>query len=190
MLVAYGATGRQRAASALDRLIALWGSFNRRGYSQYPWELAINGLSRPAPDDLSPPAHQFVFLHPSFGVEVGGQWDELRRLDVLAVEPLGYLRYNASRTSYVGVSSVVTFPSNASVGVGAVVHLGRVAKLGYVVRRADAAGVHRNGVMMSVDAYRLASGVPSQLRGVVERLRALRDSVAGGGGGEGAREIP
>ncbi len=179
LLILYGAPGRQRTAAALEALIGRWENYNHNGYSQYPWELVVNGLSRPAPADLAPPARQIVLLHPSFGVEVAGRWDQLQRLDVLAVEPLGLLWYNASRTSYVGVSALVTVPSTAGMGVGALVHLGRVARVGYVVRRAVAPGVHRNGVMMSIDAYRLAAGVPGQLRGVVERLRALKDEMTG-----------
>lgn len=181
LLVFYGDAGRQGAVRALDRQLVLWDNYNASSYSQYPWELLVNGIGGVRPSDLSPPVGQLVLLHPSFGVELTGRLDSLRRLDVLTLEPLGYLRYNQNRTSYVGLSAVVTFPSSVDVGIGAMAHMGRSVKLGYVLRRRRPGGLRRNGVMMSVDLYGVASGVPGRVRGVLERLRTLRDSTLAGG---------
>lgn len=177
LLVLYGDVGRQGAVRTLDRQLVLWDNYNASSYSQYPWELLVNGIGGVRPSDLSPPVGQLVLLHPSFGVELTGRLDSLRRLDVLTLEPLGYLRYNQNRTSYVGLSGVVTFPTSADIGVGAMVHLGRLARVGYVFRRRATTGVRPDGAMMSVDLYGVASGVPGRVRGVLERLRAMRDST-------------
>lgn len=180
VLVRYGEPGRERAISSLNRMITLWDRYNENSYSQYPWELWINDLasgplSVETLEDLAPPRTQIVFLHPGVALEAAGfdeGLDELRRLDVLMFEPVGILRYNDTRTSYLGASILVTVPADAGPGIGGLIHFGDRVQVGFVYRDADDTG-RGSGLVLSVDVFKLLSGVPSALEQRTEELPAL-----------------
>jgi len=186
LLSAYGAPARLTALQRLDEAVGRWDNYGKNGQSQFPWELALNSafFDRRA---IDPPGHQIVLLHPAVGVELAGpEVDRLRRLDVVTLEPLGMIWYNRTRSFYYGFSTIVSVPDDADIGVGGLVHLGKLAKLGFIFRGRDDAGVERNGVLLSVDLYRFLSAMPSRIReakeealqGARKALIAASDPVA------------
>lgn len=155
-------------AAALHRLDTRWSNFMNRGYSMLPHELLINGwtdalikgLSRG--NDLEPPRVQFIVAHPSAGTQVvSATLRTLRdshREDVLSLEPAGFVVYSAQRSRYVGASWLVTFPSSSRIGSGVMLHVSRFGHVAYVRRPVDPDGIHRNGLLLSLDAYRYLTG--------------------------------
>jgi hypothetical protein len=185
VLTYYGEEGRDVAVQALRNMLARWDHYNANSYSQYPWELLINGLftgrgAAETLEDLAPPSMQLVILHPGIALEASGfadGLDELRRLDVLAVEPLGLLFYNERRTSYVGISTVLSIPRDAGAGFGALLHLGRRAQLGFIYRNRESSG-RGSGLLFSADLFGLLTGVPQSLREARDRVEMLVRTAA------------
>jgi len=174
LLNLYGGNARARALSALKSAVRAWDNFNTKGYSQYPWELFINGRGG---DGLAPPSRQIVLLHPSVGIELAGRsLEHLRRLDVLSVEPLGLLFYRSDRAFYFGISSVLSFPSDADVGAGALLHVGP-ARAGYIFRSAAGGG---SGALFTLDLYQLLAGAPEALRSARDRVQDILQSAFAG----------
>ena len=136
-------------AATVDR----WDNFIRSGYAQYPWELWLNGHGKVDLTNLEPPRRQWVFLHPSAGVEVVGGGSHSRRADVAMIEPLGHVWYSENRSFYTGASLALTLPSDRPPGAGILLHIGRYGKVGYVFRRKDGTGRNQNGVLFSLDLY-------------------------------------
>ncbi|MEP6689540.1 MAG: hypothetical protein ABJD07_00210 [Gemmatimonadaceae bacterium] len=164
-LVAAADSARWRLVDALERRVKRWDNFRDKGYSMFPLELVLNGACTICRPPLEPPRWQVVALHLSPAIELAGQtWNDRARLDVLALEPLGLIRYNADRTWYAGVSAVATFASNAPTGAGVLAHVGQVGTAGYVFRRRDANGKRRDGVLLSLDLYRFISGLPAAFK--------------------------
>jgi hypothetical protein len=164
VLVTQGDTVRRAALARLEEAEKHWDNYGHKGQSQFPWELALNSLAFDR-TQLEPPRRQWILLHPSLGLELAGpRIGDLRRLEVLVLEPVGLVRYNSSYSSYLGASAVLTFPDDAKPGIGAMVHLGRLAKLGYVFRGRDGSGVRRNGILINVDLYRMLTGSPDKIQ--------------------------
>lgn len=177
VLVRYGQPGRERAVKALAAYITLWDNYNSKGYSQYPWELYLNGRWTFNTGSFAPPASQWVIAHPAVAVEVA--WprsQDLRRLDIITFEPVGYLRYRHDRTSYGGASLLVTLSASADPGYGVLGHIGRIGKVGYVYHPHHDGGA-RHGAVFSVDLYKLIGGVPQKLQDAKARVEALRDDA-------------
>lgn len=174
LLTVYRAPARDATVEALNTLAARWDDYIDNSYSQLPWELFLNGLSR-SRRDWEPPRNQWILVHPSVGVEIAGlSWKNLNRVDVAVVEPLGYLRYNANYTRYVGVSGVATFASNRAAAIGGYLHLWYPqAKIGYVVRP-DPDRKRRRSVLVTVDLYDFLTGVPKSVSEAKDAALALR----------------
>ena len=164
LMTIYEAGLRDSTVEALNRLAADWEEYVDNSYSQLPWELFVNGLSR-SRRKWEPPRHQWILVHPSVGVELAGiSAKNLARVDVAVVEALGYLRYYSNYTRYLGVSGVATFASDRPVAVGGYLHLWwPQAKVGYVVRP-DPNRDRRQSLLVTVDLYDLLTGVPKSLR--------------------------
>ncbi len=173
LLTLYGARRRAETVQRLDALAGRWDAFVANGYSQLPWELALNGRLF-AGRGYEPPRRQLVLAHPSLGVEAGGTvWRELRRVDAAVVEAVGLIfGYNRDYTRYFGVSAVASFAADRNVAVGGMAHLWfPQAKLGYL-RRSDPEPRRRGSVLVSVDLYDLLAATP-------DRLRAARAGALG-----------
>jgi hypothetical protein len=177
LLVLYGGDGRARTASALRAAVRAWDNFNGKGYSQFPWELAINGRRAKGDDWLLPPSRQLILLHPSVGIEVGGHdIHHLRRRDVAIIEALGYLWYQGDRSLYYGVSALVSLPTSASIGGGALLHAGPI-KVGWVFRSSEAGG---SGALISLDVKQIFAGAPPELQAARDRVAVMLQSLVGG----------
>ncbi len=162
VLTRYGQDARAAAVATLNEYVGQWDAYNEYGYLQFPWELYLNGKWTTQRRNLTPPRHQWIIAHPGIGIEqAGNSVQESRRHEVVTLEPLGYLRYTEDRRFYYGLSLLATFPSDNDVGLGALLHLGRMAKLGYVTRDRDANGRKQDAVVFSIDLYQLLS-TPSQ----------------------------
>ena len=177
VLVRYGQPGRERAVKALAGYVTLWDNYNSKGYSQYPWELYLNGRWTVDAGSFAPPASQWVLAHPAIAVEVA--WprsQDLRRLDIITFEPIGYLRYRRDRRSYGGLSLLATLSAAADPGYGVLGHIGRIGKVGYVYHPREEEGA-RHGAVFSVDLYKLIGGVPQKLQDAKARVEALRNDA-------------
>lgn len=164
LLASYDAPGRDETVRALEELAARWERYVDDSYSQLPWELAVNSLSR-SRRDWEPPRRQWVLLHPSVGVEVAGlRRNELQRVDVAVLEGAGLLFYNGDYTRYVGISGVGTFARDRAPALGGYLHLWfPQAKLGYL-RRPHPDPSRRSSLLVSIDLYDVIAGVPRGLR--------------------------
>lgn len=168
MLSAYGGPGRQIAVAALEASEKRWDNFNEKGYSQYPWELLVNS-ARFSPKSQDPPRQQIIFLHPALSLELIANsldsLEHLRRMDAITLEPIGYLWYNRSRSTYYGISSLISLPGDGLIGAGAMAHIGTYGKVGVILWRAkDASGVENRSILVSADLYQFLTGVPARLR--------------------------
>jgi hypothetical protein len=164
LLSAFGETARGAVLRRLDAAALRWDNYGSQGQSQFPWELAVNSASFDR-GGLDPPRRQFIVLHPAVGVELAGpSVGDLRRLDAVTLEPFGIVWYNQSRSFFYGASAVISFPADADVGFGGLLHLGRFAKAGFILRGRDEAGTSQNGVLLSLDLYRFVSKMPEAIR--------------------------
>jgi hypothetical protein len=155
-------------AAALHKLDTRWDNFMNHGYSMLPHEVLVNGITNRAFNGLfnrgplEPPLAQVIFAHPSAATQiVSSSFRTLRgahREDVLALEPVGLVGYFSEYRRYAGVSWLVTFPSAGRMGFGGMLHVSRFGHVAYVRRPVDPDGVHRNGFLMSLDAYRFVTG--------------------------------
>ena len=129
----------------------------------------------------NPPTWQLVAVHPSIAVQIVRPADEgLRRLDVIAIEPAGILRFVRDHTFYFGASGLVTLSSAADPGVGVLFHVGRIGKVGYVFRQEAADGRRQRGPVVSLDLYKLIAGVPDRLRRLKEVAEKDIEATRGG----------
>jgi hypothetical protein len=182
MLSAYGGLARTEATAALQAAARQWDAYGEKGYSQFPWELAVNS-ARFDPTAIAPPRSQLVVLHPALAFElVAPALDELERLervDALTLEPIGFVRYTRSRGMYYGLSALVSLPSDRRVGGGLLAHVGTYGKVGVVLFRArDAEGSRGRSVIVSADLYQFLTETPARIRDAKARaLGTLRDSL-------------
>ena len=144
--------GLVRLADAFAKLDASWDAFMNRGYSMMPLELWINGpFVRRAL--LEPPRNQLIVGHASVANQVfGTSLTNFERTEVLALEPLGMIRYSSDHESYAGVSLIATFPRTGSIGAGLMLHsswLGHAA----IMWRQTPAKENRLGALISIDLY-------------------------------------
>lgn len=163
LLTLYQAPVRERTVRTLEALAARWDNYIEHGYSQFPWELVVNG--RNLSGGYEPPGRQFILLHPSIGVEANGTiWKELQRVDVAVLEAVGAIFYNRDHTRYAGVSGVISLPANRNVAGGVYAHLWfPQAKLGHLWR-SDPDPRRRRSVLISVDLYDFFDGIPDRIR--------------------------
>jgi len=181
VLTRYFEEGRAIVGAALGEYVTRWDNYHRHGYSQYLWELYLNGLWTVNERNWNPPAWQLVIAHPSVAVQLVRPPDEgLRRIDVIAVEPAGILRFVRDHTFYFGASGLVTLSSAADPGLGVLVHVGRIGKVGYVFRQDAADGRRQRGAVVSLDLYKLIAGVPDKLRRLKETAEKDIESTRAG----------
>ncbi len=167
LLTAYGSPALRTLVQELQLASARWDNYMDLGYSQFPWELWLNGRRFNATSE-NPPRSQLILLHPAAGIELVapsiGALDELHRSSTFTVEPFGYVWYNDARNFYLGLSAAVSLTSEMPAGVGGVAHLGTWGHVGYIVRHRGSAGQRRDGLLISLDLYQLLSGTPARLK--------------------------
>jgi hypothetical protein len=164
-------------SAALSRRTQRWDNFMNHGYSLLPLEMLVNGFYHR--ESLEPPSTQIILMHPSAGTQVVTTFKSLRdarREDVLALEPIGILGYDADRSQFGGVSLVATFPSSNGIGIGGMLHLSHLGHAAYIVRPKDDDGKRRGALLMSLDVYRYVSAAPDKWRELKDK--AVKDCKA------------
>jgi hypothetical protein len=154
---------RLKSEQELRARVDRWNTFNEKGLTPFPWELALNEMvgwlgTREA---LEPPKLQLIALRPSVGVEVNSDLED--RVNVLAIEALGFVTYVNDRAWYLGASLVWVSPSESTSGWGALVHVAPWLKGGPVWRDVDDDGERDLRWTLSIDAFDLLKGAPASL---------------------------
>lgn len=182
MLSAYGGLARAEATAALQAAARQWDAYGEQGYSQYPWELAINSARFDA-TSIAPPRTQLVVLHPALAIELAApgldDLERLERADALTLEPFGYIRYTESRRMYYGLSALVSLPGDRRVGAGLLAHIGTYGQVGAVLFRArDETGSRGRSVVVSADLYQFLTEMPAAIREAKgQALATLRGAI-------------
>jgi hypothetical protein len=127
LLAARGDPLVKKAAASLQHYDQAWQNLITGGYSQFPWEVALNGLWIHE-DHWGPSPNFAVFLHPAVGAGVANinhRDGEAVAAAMLSVEALGYLRYFRNHKHYVGGSLTGTLGNLqwSQKALGGVVHL-------------------------------------------------------------------
>lgn len=157
MLTEIGAPWRARTVEKLKALAKRWDTFIGDGYSQFPWELALNGVMR-SPMDYEPPQVQFVLLHPSLSAEVrGSSLNQLTSSNALSIEALGALFYNNDHSRYAGASLVTTSVAGLNASAGVYFHLWFPQMTAGYVWRKNSAGTVTGATVVSLDLYKFVS---------------------------------
>ena len=166
VLTELGAPWRARTVEKLTALAKRWDTFIADGYSQFPWELALNSALRSA-TDYEPPRRQFILLHPSLSAEVhGAALDQLSPTSVLSLEALGALVYNAEHSRYAGASLVTTTASGVNASAGIYFHMWFPQMTAGYVWRKDRAGKTAGAAVLSVDLYKFVTKSASDVKSV------------------------
>lgn len=175
LLGALAAPHVEAATRSLEGYDRQWTQLATRGYSQYPWELWLNGLFQSA-ESWGPRRGQAVLAHAfaGFGVgNVGGlHREDAQAVAVLGVEALGYVRYLGDFRHHLGLGFAGISPnlSGARIAVGPVLHLSGVS-LGYGYRVSGAA---EHTLYLALD---VTSGIDDGLIGRAAQ-RAFKSFVA------------
>jgi hypothetical protein len=94
------------AAKRLARYDAQWERLVVSGYSQYPWEVALNGLLQSS-EGWGPSKNQLIAGHPFVGFGSGnvlGKGDtQPHAAAIVGLEVAGYLRYLSDFRQHIGV---------------------------------------------------------------------------------------
>jgi hypothetical protein len=154
---------RLRSQMQMKARVHRWNSYNEKGLTPLPWELALNemvgwmGTRKP----LEPPKLQLIALRPSVGVEVNSDLED--RVNVVSIEALGFVTYVNDGAWYLGASLLWTSPKESTSGWGALVHVAPWLKGGPVWRDVDDDGERELRWTVSIDAFDLLNGAPASL---------------------------
>ena len=115
--------------NAIETSYRRWVNFMDRGFVMFPWELSLNSALLNW-DIRTPPTTQFIFLHPSLGIQIplDGFSDPVnfRAKETLTVEVLGHLWYRGEfLNNYAGPSATVVLREDLPPGVGFLARPGR-----------------------------------------------------------------
>ncbi len=167
LLTAYGSPALRALVQELQLASSRWDNYMDLGYSQFPWELWLNGRRFDATSE-NPPRTQVILMHPALGIELVaprlGALDELHRSNSFTVEPFGYVWYNEARSFYLGLSAAVSLTSEMPAGVGGTAHLGSWGHVGYIIRKRGSAGRRQDGLLISLDLYQFLAETPDRLK--------------------------
>ncbi len=102
-----------------------WTNFMDHGFVMYPWEISLNSAVKNW-DIRTPPAGQFIFLHPAPGIQIplDGFRDvkDLRVKETLMVELLGHLWYRGEYLeNFSGLSATLVLREDLPPGIGVLV---------------------------------------------------------------------
>jgi hypothetical protein len=115
--------------NAIETSYRRWVNFMDRGFVMFPWELSLNSALLNW-DIRTPPSTQFIFLHPSLGIQIplDGFSDPVnfRAKETLTIEVLGHLWYRGEfLDNYSGLSATVVLREDLPPGVGFLARPGR-----------------------------------------------------------------
>jgi hypothetical protein len=123
----------ERVTARLSTIDRAWQNYLERGFSQYPWESAVNSTITPwifgEYSWYDPPTSQLVVLHPEVGTLLDVRGTSGEGADpALLVHGLGYIRYfGDEREWFLGLSGTASFGDDeAGIGYGPSLHFGHV----------------------------------------------------------------
>ena len=130
-----------------------WENYLDRGYSQMPWESLVNSWLI-EPPELGPPRRQWVFLHPTVGLELSvAPVDETTVKEALHVELFGHIWYRGKELdNFWGISVAASLREDVDPGLGFLVHIRRNWNLGVTWHGVDGDPF----LFFSVDLFRFA----------------------------------
>lgn len=123
-------TGADEAITeAIGQSYRRWENFLDNGFVMYPWEISVNSALLTW-DIRTPPARQFIILHPSLGIQfpLDGIRDpgELRVKESLMIELFGHLWYRGEYLgNFSGLSATVVLREDIAPGIGVLLRPGR-----------------------------------------------------------------
>lgn len=114
---------------AIETSYKQWNNFLDNGFVMYPWEITLNSALLKW-DIRTPPSTQFIFLHPSLGIQVplDGFSDpvKFRAKESLMIEVAGHLWYRGEfLDNYAGISGTFVLREDLPPGFGFLVRPGR-----------------------------------------------------------------
>lgn len=114
---------------AIETSYKRWNNFLDNGFVMYPWEITLNSALLNW-DIRTPPSTQFIFLHPSLGIQVplDGFSDpvKFRAKESLMIEVAGHLWYRGDfLENYAGISGTFVLREDLPPGIGFLVRPGR-----------------------------------------------------------------
>lgn len=172
VLSTYVQPALESTAAALAGLSQRWDAYSE-GYSQLPWELALNSRRYDmVKQRYQPPTFQLVALHPSAGVQLAGATPrDVRRIDVAMLEVVGFVRYSSDYQRYWGFSALGTVATSASPTYGVLAHLWWPNMAAGVTFGAEK-GSARPSYVVSVDLFGIITGTPAKLRELASAAKA------------------
>jgi hypothetical protein len=155
----------------LKNAVVRWENVLENGYSQMPWESAINGRLIKAPE-FGPPDHQFIVMHPALGLEFSvDPFDETRVKEVLHIELMGHIWYHGNQLdNFRGVSLSASLREDLDPGIGVMLHIKRNWSIGLAWHDVE----EDPYLFFSVDLFRFAKGRATQY---VEKYDDLREQL-------------
>ncbi|WP_340105943.1 hypothetical protein [Rhodohalobacter sp. 8-1] len=114
---------------AIETSYKRWNNFLDNGFVMYPWEITLNSALLEW-DIRTPPSTQFIFLHPSLGIQIplDGFSDpvKFRAKESLVIEVAGHLWYRGEfLDNYGGISGTVVLREDLPPGFGFLLRPGR-----------------------------------------------------------------
>lgn len=114
---------------AIETSYMRWKNFLDNGFVMYPWEIGLNSALL-SWDIRTPPSTQFIFLHPSLGIQIplDGFSDpvKFRAKESLMIEVAGHLWYRGDfLENYAGISGTFVLREDLPPGIGFLVRPGR-----------------------------------------------------------------
>jgi hypothetical protein len=102
----WNATYIRLASESLGHYARAWENYALRGYSQFPWELLVNGWIEDE-GDWGPDRFKLIVLHPSVGVLIGQPTEDqiVPLAGVLMLEAIGFVHYTQSHEQYLGLGA-------------------------------------------------------------------------------------
>lgn len=156
------------AQKAIADAAERWHQYVFDGRSQYPWEIALNGVTTAVRSDIQhPPGRQWILLHPELGVEVGTAGAGAANLtakESVLIQAVGHVWYRWPASTdkdprWWGFSATVALREELRPGVGFTVHYGKILNAGMLWHDVDRDGNPFNDtpyVQTGLDLFRLA----------------------------------
>lgn len=157
---------------ALSDAVIRWENILDKGYSQMPWESLVNGwlIEPPGFPELGPPDHQWIFLHPTLGLELStNPIKETRVKEVMHIELLGHIWYRGEQLhDFSGLSLAASLREDLDPGIGLMFHIKRNWSIGVSWRDLE----EDPFLFFSVDLFRFAKQNGSKYMDKYEQARA------------------
>jgi hypothetical protein len=181
---ALGQLSADKMKAVATQIVALEKIYDKylfEGFPLFPWEAGVNScLLTDKSIANGPPRNAIVFLHPSVGVVSSVGSDTQSDLgNVLAIEPLGWIKYSADYDTWYGVSLLAVFPSDREVGYGIALNY-RNFKLGVTYHDDDTGKYDGAAIFFGMDLYQFLGEKQRSYSGYLKKVKQLMDEPQSG----------